>query len=61
MRHIGQQRAALVVHKRHATERHTNNGATVIGIFPADNNGLIDRAGDLPIAPHHAHDGVIGF
>ena len=52
---------ALLMHACHAPEGCACNGRAMVAIFTADDGFALLLAFDVPIAAHHAQDGVIRF
>ena len=53
--------ATLLVHVAHAAKRSAGHGAAVVGVVAADDGLALRLAAQVPIATHHAHDGVVRF
>ena len=53
--------AAMGVDRRHAPKTAAPHGRAVIAVLTRDDNTLFGHTLDLPIAPHKADIGVIGF
>ena len=55
------RQAALRVHAAHAAEGGAGHGRAVVRVVAADEDRALGLAQQVPVAPHHAHHGVVAF
>ena len=55
------RQTTLLVHVRHAAEARAAHRAAVVRIFTADDHGAVRLPQNVPVMPHHADHGVVGF
>ena len=51
----------LLVHEAHAAEAGSSDGRTVIGVLAADHEAFAGPLAQIPVAPHNAQLGIVGF
>ena len=61
MHDAGDRQPALGVHAAHAAERGAGHRRAVVGVVAADDDLALGLAEHVPVAAHHAHDGVVAL